>query len=148
LILPKPPKCSYETASITFPIASHAVHNISHNLSENGPYVIERYMVKKGKASPQRTIRGQGPHREAAGRVRRRQRPLPPGDPSGARRWVQRIVVNGCRRKFGLGGWPAFPWPKPAIRPSSTSAQSAPVEIPWSRSAAGPCQPSPRSQGG
>ena len=27
-------------------------------------------------------------------------------DPSGARRWVQRIVVNGRRRKFGLGGWP------------------------------------------
>ena len=27
-------------------------------------------------------------------------------DPSGARRWVQRIVINGKRRKLGLGGWP------------------------------------------
>ena len=28
-------------------------------------------------------------------------------DPSGARRWVQRIVVQGKRRNLGLGGWPA-----------------------------------------
>ena len=28
-------------------------------------------------------------------------------DPSGARRWVQRIVAQGKRRNLGLGGWPA-----------------------------------------
>ena len=27
-------------------------------------------------------------------------------DPSGARRWVQKLVVRGKRREFGLGGWP------------------------------------------
>ena len=28
-------------------------------------------------------------------------------DPSGARRWVQRVLVRGKRRNLGLGGWPA-----------------------------------------
>ncbi len=27
-------------------------------------------------------------------------------DESGARRWVQRIVIRGRRRNLGLGGWP------------------------------------------
>ena len=27
-------------------------------------------------------------------------------DPSGARRWLQRIVINGRRRNLGLGEWP------------------------------------------
>ena len=27
-------------------------------------------------------------------------------DPSGARRWLQRIVIRGKRTDLGLGGWP------------------------------------------
>ena len=28
-------------------------------------------------------------------------------DPSGARRWVQILMIQGKRRNLGLGGWPA-----------------------------------------
>ena len=47
-----------------------------------------------------RTVKGPGMYADGQGLYLR-------VDPSGARRWVQRIVIQGKRRNLGLGGWPA-----------------------------------------
>ena len=56
-------------------------------------------------------------------------------DPTGARRWVQRLVIRGKSRKLGLGSYALVSWPKLASRLSSTASSRARAAIRWPRTA-------------
>ena len=43
----------------------------------------------------------------------------------GARSWVQRLTIRGCRRDLRLGGFPWCPWPGPTSRPPQSQAGTA-----------------------
>ena len=51
-------------------------------------------------------------------------------DPSGARRWVQRLVIRGRPRMLGLGGYPLVcRWPRRATWRSPTANRRGPAGI-------------------
>ena len=61
----------------------------------------------QGPAPGQRAVAGLRPRRVAAGALlRRAMRSTCRSRPSGARSWVQRVVIRGRRRDLGLGGFP------------------------------------------